>query len=100
MLQAAASRNEGSRPRANSSRSASSSAATTRTAPTTGSGPSTTAISAGSCDQERDAEDDVDGQQLDALEPVRLALVGHVVGDHHRQQDGADLEAVEDERHR
>ena len=36
---------------------------------------------------EGEAEDDVDREQLDPLEPGRLAVVGDVVGDHDRQQD-------------
>ena len=41
---------------------------------------------------EDDAEDDVDREELDALEPRRLAVLGHVRGDQHREQDRADLE--------
>ena len=41
---------------------------------------------------EDDAEDDVDGEQLHALEPGRFAVLGDVGGDQHREQDRADLE--------
>src|SRR4051794_33472629 len=51
-------------------------------------------------DGEGDDEDGVDREELEALVPRRLALVGDVVGDQHREDQGADLEAVEDERHR
>src|SRR4029453_9595424 len=45
-------------------------------------------------------EHGVHGQQLEALEPGRLALLGDLVGDDDGQEDGPDLEAVEHQRHR
>ena len=42
----------------------------------------------------------VQRQQLHALEPVRLAVLGDQVCDQHGEQQGAQLVAVEDERHR
>src|SRR6201996_2520420 len=49
---------------------------------------------------EGETEDRVHGQELDALEPGRLAVLDHVVGDQDRDHDRAQLEAVEDERQR
>ena len=40
-------------------------------------------------EEERDADDEVDGEQLQALEPGRLAVLGDLVGDQRREQDRA-----------
>src|SRR6188472_1127023 len=101
MLQATLSRNVGSRPRAKNRRSTSSSPTTIATSAAIVIGLSTTASgTTASRREERDGEHEVDGEQLQPLVPRRLALVGHVVGDDDRQQDPAQLEAVEDEGHR
>src|SRR6266542_4462622 len=91
MLQAALSRKLGSRPGARKSRSTSRSATTTATR-------TTSVMPSGY--EKGDAEHEVDRQQLHSLVPRRLTLVGDVVGDQDRQQDPAELEAVEYERHR
>src|SRR5687767_4546630 len=51
-------------------------------------------------EEEGEGDDGVDGEQLHALEPVRLALVGDDLGDQDGDQNGAELEPVEDQRHR
>src|SRR4051812_7498707 len=80
----AASLNVGWRLRAKTSRSTSSSATTAARTPAIARGLSTTANGIGKLlgDEERDREHEVDSEQLEALEPGRLALVGDVVGDH------------------
>ena len=45
----------------------------------------------------RDAEDYVDGQQQQALHPVRLAVVRHEPDDQHRNHDRHDCQHAEDE---
>ena len=50
--------------------------------------------------EESQGEEDVDGEKLNPLPPVRFALLRDVVGDQHCDQNTAELEAVEDERHR
>src|ERR1700760_3181519 len=70
----------------------------TRTSPTrrTSSSPIRTRTTSSSSDEEEDdREDDVDREELEPLEPGRLALLGHVRRDDHREQDRADLQAAE-----
>src|ERR1044072_3307683 len=56
--------------------------------------------SAGSGEVKGQPEDEVDSEQLHALEPGRLAVLGDVVGDQDRDQDRPQLEAVEDQGQR
>src|SRR4029079_18377290 len=81
----------GSRPRAKNSRS-------TSRSPTTTASRAARVMPSGY--EEVDREHEVDAEQLHALVPRRLALGGDVVGDQDREQDPAELEAVEHERHR
>src|SRR5215210_8702935 len=98
MLQRALSRKVGSPARAKNSRSTSSSATTMTTSPPRARGLSMTANGPGTSGEvEGEPEHDVDREQLQALEPRRLALLGHLVGDDDRHHHGGDLEPVEDE---
>src|SRR5687768_2129776 len=51
-------------------------------------------------EEEGERDDGVHGEQLHALEPVGLTLVGDELGDEDCDEDRAELEAVEYERHR
>lgn len=51
-------------------------------------------------EEEDEPEHQVQREQLDALEPVRLALLSDEVRDQDREQQPRQLVAVEDERHR
>ena len=92
------SRNVGSRPGANSLRSTSRSTTVMAASASHGPGPLMNASGIRRrrtrCPARRTRE------QLHALEPGRLALVGHLVGDQDRQEDRPQLEPVEHQRHR
>src|SRR5215211_3002727 len=49
-------------------------------------------------EEEGDPEDRVEAEELHALEPVRDPVARRDIGDQDREQDRAELEAVEDER--
>src|SRR5918998_2806558 len=89
------SRNVASRPGAKKRRSMASSTSRRTTSP-----PSSMSSTARPLRvEEDDAEHGVGRKQLEALVPRRLAVLGDVHRDDDREEDRAELEAVEDERH-
>src|SRR5688500_16747685 len=101
MLQMTPSRKLGSRPRAKKCRSTQRKKTVAPARTSHGTGPLKKAIGGVTSDEEEgEAEDQVHGEQLETLEPRRLALLRDLEGDQDGEHHRAELEPVEDERHR
>lgn len=49
--------------------------------------------------EERDRDDEIGDQELQALKPVALAVLRREIGDEDGKDDGDDFEHIEDEAH-